>query len=74
MASHFLLGNIFLDGVTSLYNKAYSIDPTAFLPQRDQAAIASERARDLSTRIEDNLDMLERIVRRQRPQSLASAH
>ena len=59
MASHFLLGNLSLDGVTSLYNEAHSIDPTAFLPQRDQAAIASERARDLSTRIEDDLDVLE---------------
>ena len=59
MASHFLLGNLSLDGVTSLYNKAHSINPTAFLPQRDQAAIALERARDLSTRIEDNLDVLE---------------
>jgi hypothetical protein len=53
------LGNLSLDGVTSLYNEAHSIDPTAFLPQRDQAAIASERARDLSTHIEDNLDVLE---------------
>jgi hypothetical protein len=44
MASHFLLGYLSLDGVTSLYNEAHSIDPTAFLPQRDQAAIASERA------------------------------
>jgi hypothetical protein len=51
MASHLLLGNLSLDGVTSLYNEANSIDPTAFLPQRDQAAIASERACDLSTRI-----------------------
>ena len=45
--------------MTSLYNEAHSIDPTAFLPQRDHAAIASERAQDLSTRIEDNLDVLE---------------
>ncbi len=44
MASHFLMGNLSLDSVTSLYNKAHSIDPTAFLPQRDQAAIALERA------------------------------
>jgi hypothetical protein len=44
MASHFLLGNFSLDGVTSLFNKAHSIDPTAFLPQRDQAAIFLERA------------------------------
>jgi hypothetical protein len=53
------LGNFSLEGVTSLYNEAHSIDPTAFLPQRDQSAIASERARDLSTRIEDDLDVLE---------------
>jgi len=59
MASHFLLGNLPLDGVSSLYNKAHSIGPTTFLPQRYQAAIATERARDLSTRIEDNLDVLE---------------
>ena len=59
MASHFLLGNLSLDGVISLYNEAHSIGPTAFLPQRDQAAIALERARDLSTRIEDDLDVLE---------------
>ena len=44
MESHFLLGNLSLDGVTSLYNEAHSINPPVFLPQRDQAAIASERA------------------------------
>ena len=59
MASHLLLGNLSLDGVNSLFNEAHSIDPTAFFPQRDQAAIALERARDLSSRIEDDLDMLE---------------
>ena len=58
MGSHFLLGNLSLDGVTSLYNEAHSIDPTVFLPQRDQTAIALERARNLSTRIEDDLDVL----------------
>ena len=42
MANHFLLGNLLLNGVTSLFNKAHSIDSTAFLPQRDQAAIALE--------------------------------
>ena len=45
--------------MTSLYNKAHSINPTAFLPQKDQAAIASERACNLNSRIEDDLDVLE---------------
>jgi hypothetical protein len=59
MASHFLLVNCFLDGVTSLFNKAHSIDPTDFLPQKDQVAISSERACNLNSRIEDDLDVLE---------------
>jgi hypothetical protein len=59
MASHFLLGNLSLNGVTSLFNEAHSINPTAFLPQRDQVAIALERACNLSSCIEDNLDVLE---------------
>ena len=59
MAGHLIIGNLVLDSVTSLYNEAQSIDPTAFLPQRDQAKIASERATNLSIRIEDNFDVLE---------------
>ena len=54
MASNFLLENLSLNGVTSLYNKAHSINPTAFLPQRDQAAIASEKACNLHSRIKDD--------------------
>jgi hypothetical protein len=59
MASHLFLGNLSLDGVTSLFNEAHSVNPTAFLPQRDQAAIAFERVRDLHSRIKDDLDVLE---------------
>ena len=59
MESHFLLGNLSLDNVTSLFNKTNSIDPTAFLSQRDQAAISLERACNLHSRFEDDLDVLE---------------
>ena len=59
MASHLLLGNFSLDGVTSLFNKANSIDPSAFLPQRNQSAIASETACNLHLRIKDKHNVLE---------------
>ena len=73
MASHFLLGNLPLEGMTSLYNKSHSIDPTVFLPQRDQAAIALERARNLHSHIEDDIYVLESHRKKMPPQSRVSA-
>ena len=43
MASHLLLGNFAANGVTNAHNKENSIDPSAFLPQRNLGLIELER-------------------------------
>ena len=47
MASHLLLGNLATSGVTNAHNEANSVDPSAFLPQRNLLLIEEQRSKDL---------------------------
>ena len=47
LAAHMLSGNFATDRVTSLNNKAKSINPLAFLPQRNMCMVKQMRMRDM---------------------------
>jgi hypothetical protein len=54
---HLLQGNLATDGVTSLNNKANSIDLSLFLPQRNPFMIDIECTNDLTARSESIMDI-----------------
>ncbi len=56
-ALHLLQGNLATDGVTSLNNKAKSIDLSLFLPQRNPSMIDRERSNNLTAHSENNMDI-----------------
>ena len=59
MALHLLLGNFVTNGVTNAYNEANSIDPSAFLPQRNLSLVKEVRSRDLNSRNELGMDVID---------------
>jgi hypothetical protein len=59
LAGHMLQGNFALEGATSLANEANSVDPSAFLPQRNQCLITQEKNKDLTSKTESSHDVLD---------------
>jgi hypothetical protein len=59
LAAHMLSGNFATDRVTTLINKANSINPLAFLPQRNACMIEQEHVRDMFTNTEKSTDVLD---------------
>jgi len=59
LAGHMLQGNFALEGATSLANEANSVDPSAFLPQRNQCLINQEKNKDLTSKTESSHDVLD---------------
>jgi hypothetical protein len=57
LAAHMLSGNFATDIVTTLNNKANSINPLAFLPQRNVCMIEQMHMRDMITNTEKSMDM-----------------
>jgi len=53
VAAHMLNGNFAMDKVMSLNSKANSIDPFAFLPQRNAYMIEQERLKDMISKTEN---------------------
>jgi hypothetical protein len=56
-APHLLQGNIAIEGVTSLNNKANSIDLSLFLPQPNASMINRECSNNLTACSENNMDI-----------------
>jgi hypothetical protein len=56
-ALNLLQGNLATDRVTSLNNKANSIDLSLFLPQQNPSMINRERSNDLTACSENNMDI-----------------
>jgi hypothetical protein len=56
-ALHLLQGNLATEGVTSLNNKANSIDFSLFLPQRNASMINRECSNNLTAHSENNMDI-----------------
>jgi hypothetical protein len=56
-ALHILQGNLATEGVTSLNNKANSINLSLFLPQRNTSMIDRERSNDLTACSKNNMDI-----------------
>ncbi len=54
-----LSGNFATDRVTTLNNEANSIDPSAFLPQRNTCIIEQMRIRDMLTNTKKSMDVLD---------------
>jgi hypothetical protein len=59
MASHLLLRNFTPNKVTNAHNKANSVDPSAFLPQRNLCLIKLERQKDLKLCNELEMDIID---------------
>ena len=57
LASHLLLGNLAMGGVTNAHNKANAVDPSAFLPQRNLALVKEQRSKDLNARNKLGMDV-----------------
>ena len=54
-----LLGNFATRGITTTNNKANSVDPSAFLPQRSLAMIDVIRHRDSTNRAKSGMDVID---------------
>ena len=50
IASHLLLGNLATNGVTNAYNEANSVNPLAFLPQRNLSLVKEVKTKNLNSR------------------------
>ena len=57
MVSHLLLGNLATSGVTNAHNKANSVDPSAFLPQRNLTLVEEQQTKDRNSRSELGMDV-----------------
>ena len=56
-SGHILLGNFSTNSITSLYNEPNSIDISAFFPQNDNCAIKVNQQSDLTSRMEEGMDV-----------------
>ncbi len=54
-----LLGNFSIVGIASLSIEPNAIDISAFFPQNDQLAIEADKLRDLASRMEEGLDVVD---------------
>ncbi len=59
MAVHMLSRNFATDGAASLDNKAHTIDPSVFLPQKNPALVNRKISRDLHARPKSAMDVLD---------------
>jgi hypothetical protein len=59
MTAHMLSGNFATDEAASLDNKAHTIDPSVFLPQKNPTLINREICRDLHACSESAMDVLD---------------
>ena len=59
MALHLLLGNLALNGVTNVHNEENSVNPSAFLPQRNLSLVKEQRSKDLNSRNKLGMDVLD---------------
>ncbi len=58
LAAHMLSGKFASNRVTSLNNEANSIDPSAFLPQRNAYMVVQQLLRDMITNTKKSMDVL----------------
>jgi hypothetical protein len=58
LAAHMLSGNLATDGVTTLNNEANSINPSAFLPQRNVCIVKKMHMHDMITNTEKSMDVI----------------
>ena len=58
-ASHLLLGNLATNGVTNIHNKANAVNSSAFLPQRNLSLVEEQCSKDLNSRNELGMDVLD---------------
>ena len=49
MALQLLLGNLVTSGVTNVHKEANTVDPSAFLPQRNLSLVEEQRSKDLNS-------------------------
>jgi len=59
MTTHILTGNFAADEAASLDNEAHAIDPSVFLPQKNTSLVNREGGKDLHTRSENAMDVLD---------------
>ena len=59
ISGHLLEGNFATDRVTSLNNKANSINNSAFLPQQNSCMVEQERIKDMMFKTENIMDVLD---------------
>ncbi len=62
IAGHLLQGNFATNRVTTLNNKANSIDISAFLPQQNTCIFEQERLKDMISKTENSMDALDAHV------------
>jgi len=58
-SGHMLLGNFSIVGIASLSIEPNAIDISAFFPQNDRLAIEADKLRDLASRMEEGLDVVD---------------
>jgi hypothetical protein len=59
MMTHILTGNFATNEASSLNNEAQAIDPSVFLPQKNPALVIREASKDLHSRSENAMDVLD---------------
>jgi hypothetical protein len=59
LAAHMLSGNFATDRVTTLNNKANSVNPSVVLPQKNACMIEQESMRDMITNTEKSMNVLD---------------
>ena len=57
MALYLLLGNLATSGVTNAHNEANTVDPSAFLPQRNLTLVEEQWSKDLNSRNKLGMDV-----------------
>ncbi len=59
LSAHMLSGNFATNSVTTLNNKANSIDPYAFLPQMDMCMVEQEHIRYMISKTKKSMNVLD---------------
>jgi len=57
LASHLLLENLATNGVTNAHNAANTVDPSAFLPQRNLTLVEEQQTKDQNSRSKLGMDV-----------------
>jgi hypothetical protein len=72
LASHMLQGNFATEKATCLEIKANSVEPSAFLPQRNKVLVKQELSSEVKATSENVIDFADsHKTKGKRPQSLA---